>query len=90
MQADTDAVWPGCGGSKARCEGCSAWSTRTRTASTSSRRSPPRTGPCRRVALELLDAHLEHCVRDAIDGGGPEADAKIAEASAAIARLVKS
>jgi CsoR family transcriptional regulator, copper-sensing transcriptional repressor len=42
------------------------------------------------VALELLDAHLEHCVRDAIDQGGPEADAKIAEASAAIARLVKS
>jgi DNA-binding FrmR family transcriptional regulator len=42
------------------------------------------------VALELLDAHLEHCVRDAIDDGGPEADAKIAEASAAIARLVKS
>jgi DNA-binding FrmR family transcriptional regulator len=42
------------------------------------------------VALELLDAHLEHCVRDAIDHGGPDADAKIAEASAAIARLVKS
>ena len=42
------------------------------------------------VALQLLDAHLEHCVRDAIDHGGPEADAKIAEASAAIARLVKS
>jgi len=42
------------------------------------------------VALELLDAHLEHCVRDAIDQGGPEADAKLAEASAAIARLVKS
>jgi len=42
------------------------------------------------VALELLDAHLEHCVREAIAGGGPEADAKIAEASAAIARLVKS
>ena len=42
------------------------------------------------VALELLDAHLEHCVRDAIDGGGPDADHKIAEASAAIARLVKS
>jgi DNA-binding FrmR family transcriptional regulator len=42
------------------------------------------------VALELLDSHLEHCVRDAIDSGGPEADAKIAEASAAIARLVKS
>lgn len=42
------------------------------------------------VALQLLDAHLEHCVRNAIDHGGPEADAKIAEASAAIARLVKS
>ena len=42
------------------------------------------------VALGLLDAHLEHCVREAIDGGGPEADAKVAEASAAIARLVKS
>ena len=42
------------------------------------------------VALELLDAHLEHCVRDAIDQGGPDADEKIAEASAAIARLVKS
>ncbi len=42
------------------------------------------------VALELLDAHLEHCVREAIDGGGPEADARIAEASAAIARLVRS
>ena len=42
------------------------------------------------VALELLDAHLEHCVRDAIDKGSPQADTKIAEASAAIARLVKS
>lgn len=42
------------------------------------------------VALELLDADLEHCVRDAIDEGDPDADEKIAEASAAIARLVKS
>ena len=42
------------------------------------------------VALELLDAHLDHCVRDAISAGGPDADAKVAEASAAIARLVKS
>jgi CsoR family transcriptional regulator, copper-sensing transcriptional repressor len=42
------------------------------------------------VALELLDAHLGHCVRDAVSAGGPEADAKVAEASAAIARLVKS
>jgi DNA-binding FrmR family transcriptional regulator len=42
------------------------------------------------VALELLDAHLEHCVRDAIATGGAAADEKIAEASSAIARLVKS
>ena len=42
------------------------------------------------VALELLDEHLDHCVREAITSGGPEADAKVAEASAAIARLVKS
>jgi CsoR family transcriptional regulator, copper-sensing transcriptional repressor len=42
------------------------------------------------VALELLDAHLDHCVRDAIGAGGPDADAKIAEAQAAIARLVRS
>jgi len=42
------------------------------------------------VALELLDDHLGHCVRDAVAHGGSEADAKVAEASAAIARLVKS
>jgi CsoR family transcriptional regulator, copper-sensing transcriptional repressor len=42
------------------------------------------------VALELLDGHLAHCVREAVAGGGPEADAKVAEASAAIARLVRS
>jgi DNA-binding FrmR family transcriptional regulator len=42
------------------------------------------------VALELLDKHLDHCVRDAITVGGPDADDKVAEASSAIARLVKS
>jgi DNA-binding FrmR family transcriptional regulator len=42
------------------------------------------------VALLLLDDHLDHCVRNAAIQGGPEADAKIAEASAAIARLVRS
>lgn len=42
------------------------------------------------VALELLEGHLDTCVREAISGGGPEADAKVAEASAAIARLVRS
>jgi DNA-binding FrmR family transcriptional regulator len=42
------------------------------------------------VALELLDQHLDHCVRDAIRVGGQDADDKVAEASAAIARLVRS
>src|SRR5579863_1245611 len=37
------------------------------------------------VALELLSDHLDHCVRDAINQGGPDADAKVAEANAAIA-----
>jgi len=42
------------------------------------------------VALALLDEHLSHCVTDAIHHGGAEADAKVKEASAAIARLVRS
>jgi DNA-binding FrmR family transcriptional regulator len=42
------------------------------------------------VAIGLLDEHLGHCVRDAIRSGGPEADEKVAEASAAVARLVRS
>ena len=42
------------------------------------------------VAVALLEDHLGHCVRQAIAAGGPQADAKVAEASAAIARLVKS
>jgi len=42
------------------------------------------------VALGLLDEHLKHCVGHAIAEGGDEADGKLAEASAAIARLVRS
>lgn len=42
------------------------------------------------VALELVADHLSHCVRDAIRTGGAEADGKVAEAAAAIARLVRS
>ena len=42
------------------------------------------------VALGLLDDHLAHCVVDAAKAGGPEADAKVKEASDAIARLVRS
>ena len=42
------------------------------------------------VGLALLDEHLAHCVVNATREGGPEADAKLKEASAAIARLVRS
>lgn len=42
------------------------------------------------VALGLLDDHLKHCVVDAAKQGGDEAETKLREASAAIARLVKS
>jgi DNA-binding FrmR family transcriptional regulator len=42
------------------------------------------------VALGLLDDHLRHCVADAARAGGTDADAKITEASQAIARLVRS
>ena len=42
------------------------------------------------VALGLLDEHLGHCVSNAVASGGEDAAAKIAEASAAIARLVRS
>jgi CsoR family transcriptional regulator, copper-sensing transcriptional repressor len=42
------------------------------------------------VALGLLDEHLSHCVTDAIHTGGETASDKLREASAAIARLVRS
>jgi CsoR family transcriptional regulator, copper-sensing transcriptional repressor len=42
------------------------------------------------VALGLLEEHLGHCVSHAVAEGGEEADKKLAEASAAIARLVRS
>ena len=44
----------------------------------------------RSVALNLLDEHLSHCVTRAVAEGGSDADDKVAEASAAIARLVRS
>lgn len=42
------------------------------------------------VAMTLLTEHLGSCVRDAVETGGPEADAKIAEAAEAVRRLVRS
>ncbi len=42
------------------------------------------------VALGLVEDHLGHCVTQAAAEGGEVADAKIREASEAIARLVRS
>ncbi len=42
------------------------------------------------LALAMLDEHLSHCVVRAARAGGAEAEEKLAEASAAIARLVRS
>ncbi len=42
------------------------------------------------VALGLLQEHLAGCVVDAARAGGSDADAKVQEASDAIARLVRS
>jgi DNA-binding FrmR family transcriptional regulator len=42
------------------------------------------------VSLGLIDEHLKHCVAQAIAEGGDTADAKVREASEAIARLVRS
>ncbi|MGP4105048.1 metal-sensitive transcriptional regulator [Nonomuraea sp. KM90] len=41
-------------------------------------------------SLSLLEEHLAHCVAEATQMGGPEAEAKVKEASDAIARLVRS
>jgi len=42
------------------------------------------------VALGLLDQHMAGCMVEAAKAGGHEAEAKVREASDAIARLVRS
>jgi DNA-binding FrmR family transcriptional regulator len=42
------------------------------------------------VALLMLDDHLSHCVAHAVAEGGEVGEARLKEASAAIARLVRS
>jgi CsoR family transcriptional regulator, copper-sensing transcriptional repressor len=42
------------------------------------------------VAIGLLEDHLGHCVTQAVEQGGPEAEAKVKEATEAVARLVRS
>jgi len=41
-------------------------------------------------SLGLLDEHIAHCVVEAAQRGGEEADEKVREAQQAIARLVRS
>ncbi|MER7757820.1 metal-sensitive transcriptional regulator [Kitasatospora sp. NPDC097643] len=41
-------------------------------------------------ALSLLEEHLRHCVAAAAEEGGAELEAKVAEATAAIGRLLRS
>ncbi|WP_326797377.1 metal-sensitive transcriptional regulator [Streptomyces sp. NBC_01808] len=41
-------------------------------------------------ALQLLEEHLRHCVADAAARGGDEIDAKVEEATAAIARMLRA
>ncbi|MAY94976.1 MAG: transcriptional regulator [Nocardioides sp.] len=43
-----------------------------------------------RVALLLLEDHIEYCLLDAARAGGAEREDKLKEASAAIGRLVRS
>ena len=42
------------------------------------------------VAVGLVEDHLGHCVRDAVAAGGSSADEKVAEATQAIARLLRT
>ncbi|QXC63594.1 metal-sensitive transcriptional regulator [Aquihabitans sp. G128] len=42
------------------------------------------------VSIGLMHDHLSHCLVEAVANGGDEATSKIDEATAAIARLVKS
>ena len=42
------------------------------------------------VAIGLLEEHVAHCMLEAAKVGGAESDAKVREASDAIARLVRS
>lgn len=43
----------------------------------------------KKVAVQLLDDHIRHCVAESV-AGGRDADSKIREATAAVDRLLKS
>ena len=43
-----------------------------------------------RVAVGMFDDHLRTCVAEAVAAGGPEADGKLVEATAAVERLLRA
>jgi CsoR family transcriptional regulator, copper-sensing transcriptional repressor len=42
------------------------------------------------VALQLLDDHAHHCVRDAVDRGGEEADERLDEVIETVRRFART
>lgn len=42
------------------------------------------------VALKLLEDHTSHCVRDALERGGKDADEKVEELLAAVERFART
>ena len=44
----------------------------------------------KKVAVELLEDHIRHCIADGTEVSGQEREAKVVEASAAIDRLFKA
>jgi hypothetical protein len=66
---------------------CNGWPTRTHMAY---KACPRCCHIAAAVGLELLDCHLQPCRSEAAAVGGEIAEERIAEGSAAIARLVKS
>lgn len=44
----------------------------------------------KKVAMELLEDHLRHCIAEGTETSGREREAKVVEASAAIDRLFKA
>ncbi|EGX61094.1 MULTISPECIES: metal-sensitive transcriptional regulator [Streptomyces] len=42
------------------------------------------------VAMQLLEGHLEHCVREAMAAGGDVSRNKVAEAAQAVERLLRT
>ena len=80
----------GCAGSRARSAASSAWSTRTPYCIDVLTQVSAATKALQAVALELLDGHLSTASPTRSARAARPPHDKIAEASAAVARLVRS